>query len=222
MKFEEYKLKKDVELGVVDLKDGALFDSQSLFKEMAVLNPNSIFKIQNALQFIHKHNIQGVLIGGMAVSHFTQDRPLTPDIDFLVVNMSELKTILQQERIPFEALISSGMASDGAAGGIHVPSLDADFLDVNQGNSKFNHYILQTATTARIGGSSIPIINPIVLLIRKFDLGREKDLEDAFKLLPTVPLSALKTHLKAVQNMLKGDVNAKTIWDYAKSFSLQN
>jgi len=207
--FKEYSLERDSLMGIVNLTEAALFESQSLFKEMAILNPNAITKTQNALQFIHQNNIPGVLIGGMAVSHFTQDRALTPDVDFLTPNMAGLKELLHAQNIPFQPL-----ASSGDFGGISVPQIDADFLDANEGNTKFNHYILQTAVTARIGGVSFPVINAAVLTIMKFMIGRDKDTEDAFKLLPTIPKDALKSHLKALRNSITGDIDAKTIWDY--------
>ncbi len=199
---------------LVNLAESSLFESPSLFKEMAVLNPKAIAKTQTAMQFIHQHNIPGVIIGGIAVSHFTHDRPLTPDVDFMTANISALEEILHQEGIPFQPL-----ASSGDFGGIYVPSLDADFLDASQGNAALNRYILQTATTARIGGVSFPIINRAVLTIMKFIIGRDKDQNDAFKLLPTVPKAELKVHLKALSRYLPEDMDAKTIWSYAQSLS---
>jgi hypothetical protein len=213
--FTEYMSLRDQHAQSVNLREESLFESPSLFKEMAILNPNALSKTQNALQFIHNNKIEGVLIGGMAVSHFTVDRTLTPDVDFLVSNMSHLRQILDVERINYQPL-----ASSGNFGGIHVPTIDADFLDVNEGNVPFNKYIIQTATTARIGGVAFPVINPIVLTIMKFTLGRQKDTEDAFKLLPTLPKPALKTHLTNTQKWLGGEIDAKTIWSYAKALSV--
>ena len=198
----------------VNLRESTLFDSQSLFHEMAVLNPNAIAKTQNAMQFIHQHNIPGVIIGGIAVSHYTQDRPLTPDVDFLVANIAALKSLLQQQNMIF-----SPLASNGAFGGIYVPELDADFLDASEGNVGFNRYILQTPTTARIGGVPFPVINPAVLTIMKFIIGRDKDTSDAFKLLPTVPKADLRVHLKALSKFLPEDMDARTIWSYAQAMS---
>lgn len=199
---------------VVNLTEAALFDSVSLFNEMAVLNPNAIAKTQTAMEFIHKHNIPGVIIGGIAVANYTHDRPLTPDVDFMTGNIAALKSILQQENIPF-----SPLASNGDFGGIFVPSLDADFLDAREGNVGLNRYILQTAKTARIGGANFPIIDPGVLTIMKFIIGRDKDQNDAFKLLPTVPKAELKAHLKALGKYLPEDMDAKTIWSYAQAMS---
>lgn len=202
---------------IVNLKESSLFDSFSLFKEMAVLNPNAITKTQNAMQFIHQNNIPGVIIGGIAVSHYTHDRSLTPDVDFLTSNIAGLKAFLQKQNIPFQPL-----ASSGEFGGIYVPQLDTDFLDANEGNSGLNHYVIKTATVARIGGVSFPIINSAVLTIMKFIIGRDKDQNDAFKLLPTIPKAELKVHLKALSKYLPEDMNAKTIWSYAQSLGSLN
>lgn len=199
----------------VNLLEVALFDSPSLFKEMAVLAPNSIAKTQTAMQFIHNNNIPGVIIGGIAVANYTQDRALTPDVDFLTPNIAGLKALLQQQNIPFQSL-----ASSGEFGGIYVPSLDADFLDASEGNVGLNKYIIQTRTTAKIGGVSFPIIDAAVLTIMKFVIGREKDQNDAFRLLPTIPKEQLKFHLKALSRYLPEEMNAQTIWSYAKAMAM--
>jgi len=196
----------------VNLADATLFESQFLFKEMAVLNPNAIAKTQNAMQFVHDNNIPGAIIGGIAVSHYTQDRKLTPDFDFLTPNLNAVKAVLQKNQIPFQPL-----ASTGEFGGIFVPQLDADFLDANEGNTALNHYVLQTAKTGTIGGVSFPIIDPVVLTIMKFIIGRDKDQTDAFKLLPRLSKPELKLHLKAMKGMLPEDMDAKTIWSYAQA-----
>lgn len=197
----------------VDLLCEALFDSKTLFKEMAILNPGAIQKTQNAFQFVQQHGIQAVLIGGMAVSHWSTDRTLTPDVDFLTPDLNQVKQILQQNNMQ-----SSVLASSGAYGGIMVPQLDADFLDANQGNAAFNQYVLNTAVSTRIGGVMFKIIDPNVLTIMKFDLGRAKDTEDAFKLMQggNVNKMAMRTHLKATKTMLSNE-EAQTIWGYVQS-----
>jgi len=201
--------------GTVNLRDSSLFDSASLFKEMAILNPNAISKTQNAMQFIHDNKIPGVIIGGIAVSHYTVDRTLTPDVDFLTPDINAVKSVLQSKRMVFQPL-----ASTGEFGGIYVPELDVDFIDAEEGLLRpVNQYILQNATTARIGGASFPIISPAVLTILKFIIGRDKDQTDAFKLLPTVPKEELKRHLKALKPYLPEDMDAKTIWSYAQALN---
>jgi len=197
----------------VNLSNIKLFDSETLFHEMAILNPAAIAKTQSALQFIHQHEIPGVLIGGMAVSHWTVDRHLTPDVDFLTNHVAQLKNILSQEKMPFSPLVS-----DGAFSGIQVPALDADFLDAHDGNEPFNQYILKTSKQTQIGGVSFQIIDPAVLTIMKFTLGRNKDTEDAFNLLKMVDKDALKGHLKALKDHLGDNIDASTIWGYKKAF----
>lgn len=199
---------------IVNLKESTLFDSISLFNEMAVLNPNAIAKTQTAMEFIHQNKIPDVIIGGIAVANYTTDRPLTPDVDFLTVNISGIKALLDSKNIPYQPL-----ASTGEFGGIYVPSLDADFLDASVGNVGLNNYILAHATTAKIGGASFPIIDLAVLTIMKFIIGRDKDTNDAFKLLPKVPKNDLKMHLKALSRYLPEDMDAKTIWSYAQAFA---
>ena len=205
---------KDFFMSRVNLKEAILFDSSSLFKEMALLNPHAINKTQAAMQFIQQHSIPGAIIGGIAVANYVHDRPLTPDVDFLTSDLQLVKTVLQKQGMSFQPL-----ASSGDFGGVYVPELDADFLDANEGNSPLNHYVLRTAITAKVGGVSFPIVNPEVLTIMKFVIGRDKDQTDAFKLLPIIRKDVLKVHLKALQKYLPRDASAKTIWSYAQALS---
>ena len=209
--FKEFFVSKTI----VNLRDHSSFDSSSLFNEMAVLTPNAINKTQSAMQFIHDNKISGVIIGGIAVSHYSDNRALTPDVDFLTSEISSIKLVLQKKGIAFQPL-----ASNGEFGGIYVPKLDADFLDADEGNAPLNHYILKTAVSTQIGGVTFPIINNAVLTIMKFIIGRDKDTSDAFKLLKTVPKEELKTHLKNLKSYLPEDMDAKTIWSYAKAIGM--
>ena len=197
----------------VNLSEVNGFESISLFNEMAVLNPNAIQKTQQAMQFINDNAIPGVIIGGMAVAHYIADRALTPDVDFLTNQIEYVKKKLQENDIPFQPL-----ASTGEFGGIYVPQLDMDFLDASIGNAKLNHYAINTGVKATIGGISFPMIDPAVLTIMKFSIGRDKDQTDAFNLLKIVSKPALKVHLKALAPYLNQDLDAKTIWSYAKAF----
>jgi hypothetical protein len=188
------------------------FDSETLWNEMAVQSSTAINKINQALQFVIRNRLQCVLVGGMAVAHYTA-RAITPDVDFMSGSLPAVETALQKENIPFAAL-----ASDGRYSGIQVPSMDADFLDANTGNKLLNGYILKTAQTAKIGGMSVPIIDPGVLAIQKFWVGRDKDTDDAFKLLKVANKPQLKLHLNAIGKSLRGsEIDAPTIWSYAQA-----
>lgn len=205
--FKEYVMSKQK----VNLTEASLFDSPFLFKEMALLNPNAIKKTETAMQFIKDNDIPGVIVGGVAVSHFTEDRPLTPDVDFMTSDISLVKSILMNKGMEYEPLA----APSGDFGGIYVPDLDADFLDANIGTPVLNDYIMKTATNAKIGGQTFPVINPAVLAIMKFTTGRDKDETDAFKLLPTVSKAEFKQHLQALKSQFsKEELN--NIWGYAK------
>ena len=187
------------------------FDSPTLFAEMAVQSQSAINKIHQALQFVIKNKLQCVLVGGMAVAHYTA-RPITPDVDFMSADIHAVEAALDKETIPYAAL-----ASDGRYSGIQVPSMDADFLDAKTGNKILNQYILKTAKVANIAGMSVPVIDPGVLVIQKFWVGRDKDTDDAFKLLKVTNKDELKTHLNAVGKSLKGsEIDAPTILSYAK------
>lgn len=187
------------------------FDSPTLYAEMAVQSPTAINKIHQALQFVIRNKLQCVLVGGMAVAHYTA-RAITPDVDFMSASIQAVEAALDKETIAYAAL-----ASDGRYSGIQVPSMDADFLDANTGNKLLNQYILKTAKTANIAGMTVPVIDPGVLAIQKFWVGRDKDTDDAFKLLKVANKPELKAHLNAVGKSLRGsEIDAPTIWSYAK------
>lgn len=199
----------------VDLTEAILFDSKTLFKEMALLRPNAIKKATTGFQWMHDNHIQGVLIGGMATAHWSQDRPLTPDMDVMVNDIEGVKAILAQQQIPFEPL--AGI--EGRYEGIQVPSLDIDFLDANKGNKALNQHIMNTASLQRIGGVSFHVADPHALSIGKMWSGRNKDFEDGFNLFKSgnVKPDVLKAHLKTLSPSLKGsDVSGKEIWGYAQ------
>jgi predicted nucleotidyltransferase len=198
----------------VDLSSKYLTDSKTLFQEMAVLNPNAINKIQSALQFLIDNHVNAVLIGGMAVAHWTTDRKLTPDVDVLTNEMSRIEQILNQNNIEYQPL-----AQVGNFAGIQVPRFDLDVLDANKGNSQFNQYVIHTARPARIGGVGFKVIDPDVLCIMKFDLTRQRDTEDAFKLLGSgnVRLRTLERHLSAIGQHLNHPEESQNILGYASS-----
>lgn len=199
----------------VDLTEVVLFDSKTLFKEMALLRPNAIQKAQKGFQWMHDNFIDGVLIGGMATAHWGQDRALTPDMDVMVDDVNNIKTMLHFQNIPFQPL--AGIK--GRYEGIHVPSLDIDFIDATKGNVQLNQHIMKTASLQRIGGVSFKVADPHVLSISKFWSARNKDLDDGFNLLKSgnIKQDTLKTHLQTLRPSLKNsDTSAQDIWGYAK------
>jgi predicted nucleotidyltransferase len=197
----------------IDLSNPALFESKSLFKEMAILNPNAINKTQKAMQFIHDNHIEGVIIGGIAVSHYTEDRPLTPDVDFLTNNIHQIEQTLKANGIEYHPL-----ASTGDFGGVNAETFDIDFLDANVGMSTLNNYIINHHTTTTIGGVQMPIINKELLTIMKFVIGRNKDTDDAFKLLAKCNIATLKTHLQKLKGIIEDEIR-KEIWSYTKMYA---
>lgn len=199
----------------IDLTQECLFASKTLFKEMALLNPNAIKKTTNAFQWVHDNQINGVLIGGMSVAHWTKDRTITPDVDILTSELSKVIELLQAQNIHY-----NNLASDGRYGGISVPSMDVDFLDATKGNVKLNQYILKTATPQMIGGISFLVIDPATLAIAKMWTGRNKDTEDSFNLMGSGNLNKkdFLYHLKMLSPTLKGsDISPKELGDYANS-----
>lgn len=190
------------------------FTSETLFNEMAVQSPTAQSKIKNAFDFVSKHNLGCVLVGGMAVAHHAA-RAITPDVDFLCPNIAAVQQALEQEGLSHSPLV---LPRELESGGLQCPELDADFLDANTGDVALNRYALGHAEDAMIGGVHVPVIEAGVLAIMKFINGREKDLDDGFKLLKVADADSLKAHLTALKRSFRGsDIDARTIWEYKKS-----
>ena len=195
----------------VDLRNDKGFDSANLFREMSTLAPSIVNKLQMGLQWIKTHNISAVIIGGAAVAHYVQGaRPLTPDVDFMTMNMADVQAKLRQDGIQFAPL-----AEIGAFTGIQVPQFDADFLDGTSGTPLIIRYIFQTARNERIGGATFPIISPELLAIVKFNIGRDKDDKDAFMLLQNGRLNK-ELYLKAVKDLRSELQDAQSVKMYSQ------
>jgi len=122
------------------------------------------------------------MVGGTAVVHYVKnERELTPDLDFLVNDITTVKDLLYSGNKKFKPL-DTGI---GTNLGIVANELNCDYLDVSKGNQKMNKLILETYNTVKIGGYQVKIIKPELLAILKFDLSRNRDQDDAFALLHT-------------------------------------
>ncbi len=181
----------------VNLLNISGYDSISLYKEMAVTNPNIILSLEKALQWISDHKIACVIIGGTVVEHYISgSRENKSDLDFLVANIELLKQQLATENIKF-----SNLALISGFRGIYVPDLDADFIDAHSGNVLLHTLILKTANTERIGGVPFPVISPEALTIMKLlPPGRDKDINDAMNLLNSGMVNKAK-FISAVKNL---------------------
>ena len=131
-------------------------------------------------------------------------------------DLNYVKKVLDEKNIPYRPLALTG------AFGIAVPSMDLDFLDASNGNPNevaMNTYIIGTAKNVTIGGQEFPMIDPAVLTIQKFIIGRDKDSKDAFRLLPTISKEEIKKHLKKLKNYIDPD-EVSSIWTMAKSMAM--
>jgi hypothetical protein len=156
------------------------YSSINLFNKITLLEYSTISKFTDGMLWVKNNNINGCLVGGTAVvNYLSKGRDLTPDIDYLVSPISDIKSKLTKQNISFKTLKDSKIGDIG----ITVEKFNMDFLDANVGNTKLNELILKTYTTTIIGGEKINIVNPELLTIMKLDLSRVKDINDAFELL---------------------------------------
>ena len=163
------------------------YESENLFNKINILTEEAITKISKGLEWTTTNIPNAVLIGGTAAIHYvTNARELTPDVDFMVGDIEQLKTKLSESGIKFDIL------NVGYVLGVTVPIFNVDYLDASVGNTKLNNLILKTPNTTLIGGFNVKIINPELLSIMKLELGRDKDLNDGLTLLNSGKLDKKK------------------------------
>ena len=180
------------------------YDSENLWKKINVLTEQQISNMNLGLEWTTTNLPNAVLIGGTATVYYIKSaRDLTPDLDFLVNDIESVKSKLHQDEIIFKRLYVGTEESLGLV----VDEFNVDYLDSNVGNVRLNQLILQTYNTANIGGYQTKIINPELLAIMKFELGRDKDINDAFALLSSGKVDIIK--YKSYVNKLKD-----TLQDY--------
>ena len=154
--------------------------SKNLFEKINILNEQQLSSIAQGLDWTLNNISSAVLIGGTAVIYYiTGARDLTPDLDFMVHDISLVKNRLSMDDIHYSEL-NVGYEQPL---GLTVESLNTDYLDSQIGNSKLNNLILSTYILGNIGGRQVKIINPELLAISKFETSRNKDVNDAFSLL---------------------------------------
>jgi len=188
------------------------FSSKNLFNKISLLEISTIDNMSIGMDWVHNNNINLALVGGTAVvNYLSSGRDLTPDVDYLVDNINDVKNKLKKDNISFSDLKSH----NGGNLGITVPKFNIDFLDSSVGSKALNKMILLTKTKTNIGGTSVPIIIPELLAILKLDLGRTKDIEDGFALLTSGKLNK-ENYLKLVNGLKNNLSDYESLLGYAE------
>lgn len=196
----------------LDLKNKSGFCNESLFIEFAQLAPNLLNKVQIALQWVLDYNINCVIVGGIAVENYLPGSRQLTDIDFLAVNIADVTMKAKLNNLHVDAHLE--MSNTGETG-IHLQEIDADFIAMNSGNKSALHKeIINTARTEQIGNGQFKVISPELLTITKFEAGRQKDMDDAFKLLTSGQLNK-QLYLKSVRNLKNSVDDPQTLALYA-------
>lgn len=177
------------------------FESDNLYGKLSLLTEVEVKRVINGLDWVVNNLDDAVLVGGTAVVHYLKGgRDLTPDIDFMVSNIEKVKTKLDNQGINY-APLKNNM-------GITIDEFNTDILDykyANDNNKILNALILKNFKTVKINNELVKIINPYLLTILKFELGRTKDLNDALALINS-GLLAKDIYIKYV-NALKNSLN---------------
>lgn len=152
------------------------FNSENLLREFNRLPRVELEKLLKGLLWISEHLPSAILMGGTAVAfHIKEKRSLTPDLDFLVEDIENVKQLLDDQGVFYNALTNDL--------GITIEELNIDFIDSKVGKLKLNDLILNNFKEVEIVSFKTRIITPELLFILKMELGRERDLNDAFLLL---------------------------------------
>ena len=188
------------------------FDSVNLFEKISKLNENQIADIATGLDWTVDNIADAVLIGGTALIHYlSHSRDLTPDIDFMVGNINEVKTKLEDSDVAYNELRDSGIGVLG----VTADQFNTDYLDSNVGNVVINKLILKTYKIANIGGEQVKIINPELLAIMKIELGRDKDTEDGFNLITSGMLNK-EYYLKLLELLKHNLLDYESLLSYVE------
>lgn len=184
------------------------YSSHNLWEKLNILTEEQKQSIARGLDWTVKNAPSAVLVGGTAVIHYiTGARDLTPDLDFMVHDVDSIITKISFDELNYVEL-NPGYAEPL---GITVEQLNTDYLDAQVGNTSLNNLILQTPIMGNVGGREVRIINPELLVINKFESGRDKDVQDAFALLSSGKvdrtkyvnyLSQLKSTLRDYEGMI--------------------
>lgn len=196
----------------VDFSKPEGFSSVRLFNEVAALSPGIQNRLQTGVGWIAKHSIPCCLVGGAAVvTYVASARPLTPDLDFLVPDISIVVQKAKQDGLAMAML--NGTLSPPISG-ITIEEFSIDFIDAKTGNVKLNRYILATARPTMVGGANTQVIAPEVLTAMKLSLGRDKDDNDAFMLLQSGAFT--KQQFKKALQDLRGSIqDPGAMWSYS-------
>jgi len=174
------------------------FGSVNLYEKMSLLSESQVNEIYKGIEWTIKNYYSAVIIGGTAVVYYlTKGRSLTPDIDFLVEDIDDLKSKLFDDSIYFSPIVG-----DKGSIGVTVETFNTDYLDINAGNAAINKLILKTYKTVKVGGYAVKMIIPELLAIMKIELGRNKDIEDGLSLITSKTLNK-EVYLKLVNGLKK-------------------
>jgi predicted nucleotidyltransferase len=174
--------------------DKRSFSSKNLFNEINRLAHPQIRQLMEGLQWMTENFPRSVLIGGAATVHYLDGgRELTPDFDFLTSEFALLQGKAVRENLEFHPLINSMNRQIGLV----LTKFNIDFLDAEAENIPLHDLVLKSFQKILVGGFQIKIVNPELLTIMKLELGREKDLEDAFLLIKSNKLK--KDFLRIMQ-----------------------
>jgi len=155
------------------------YNSPNLFNKLSLLTERQVSEIIDGIHWVSQNAHAAVIIGGVAIAHYLNNsRDLTPDIDFMVADMEDLKGNLNNANLPFKPIVSG----NGTIG-ITVGKFNTDFLDSHSGNQFLNKLILETSVTTKMAGCNVKIITPELLAIMKIELGRIKDTDDGLSLI---------------------------------------
>jgi predicted nucleotidyltransferase len=155
-------------------------NNSNLAYEFERLTSEEQLKIVTGLEFLQQNEIKTILIGGGAVVSFlNKNRNLTPDLDFICFDMNNLTQVLEKNQIEYSQLVDSNLEVIG----ICLIPFSIDVLDAEKMPFDLIVKIRENATNVCFQNNSLKSISIEMLILQKFLVAREKDINDAFLLL---------------------------------------
>jgi len=164
-----------------------IISSELLEDAISKLSLSSQKPILDGLTWFSKNGLLKnlVMIGGCAVATYCPERALTPDFDLVANDLDRIIERLEKEDLEHKPLFTHSLI------GYQIPTYNVDIIKPSYGNDLIN-FAFKYCHIVELKSIKVRVIIPELLLIIKILLGREKDLNDAFRLVESKALSIEK------------------------------
>jgi len=158
-----------------------LISSVLLDDALSKLSPTEYNQISEGLEWLSKNRVLNnlIMIGGCSVATYCSNRALTPDFDFVVQphDFHKIVELLEYEGMEYKPLVTNELI------GYQIPDFNIDFIINSVERKESLNFAFRFYNKMDLNSFEVKVIMPELLLTIKLLLGREKDLDDAFRII---------------------------------------